>query len=133
MIDPHDVLGVEQGADEKRLLKRYRKVCKMFHPDKHDNDRSAVTIFQLVQKSYNALVKSKEKIQLPIIPYETKDKQEEHKKKENKTEPIVPGTNITENDIRIIGEKINDPWFHPSFSLADFFGDVAVPDKKNKK
>lgn len=150
MVDPHEILGVKQGVDEYKLRKRYKKVCKMYHPDKHDGDASSVAIFHLIQKSYETIKKSQEKIELPMIKNEPNtvrkndrsdriDKKDDAKNhnRDNSTqmntsrsESTIEGTNITENDIRVLSQRLNDPWFQPSFSLSEFFGDVQVPKKK---
>lgn len=131
MLNPYTVLGVEEDVNESDLKKRYKFVSKMIHPDKHAQDKSAVALFQIVKNAYENIKASKKKIELPVL-----DPQLEHTEKSNsqplpKEPVIVPGTNITENDIRILGEQIKDPWFHQDFALTDFFGDVTVPDKKN--
>jgi curved DNA-binding protein CbpA len=35
LSDPYAVLGISVVADEKRILKRYRQVAKMLHPDRY--------------------------------------------------------------------------------------------------
>lgn len=127
-MNPHHLLGVDENIDSDDLKKRYKTVCKMFHPDKHNQDKSAVFVFQLVKDAYDNIKSTRKKINIPKIP-KIAATQPEVKKEES----IVPGTNITENDIRILGEKFQDPWFHPSFNLTEFFGDVSVPDKNTKK
>ena len=129
-MNPHNLLGVHETIEHEHLRKRYKEVCKMFHPDKHNQDKSAVFVFQLVKDAYEKIKESRKKINIPKIPKltETPIKQTPT---EQRPAPIVPGTNITENDIRILGEQLKDPWFHPDFSLTDFFIDVSVPDKKD--
>lgn len=134
MINPHILLGVDEDADDDVVRKRYKTVSKMFHPDKHQNDKSAVAIFQLLREAYDKIKESRKKIVIPKIP---KVEKLSAKKDTPSTpaptpiaNPVVPGTNITENDIRILGEQIKDPWFHQDFSLTDFFGDVAIPEDK---
>ena len=132
MYNPHEILGVEEGDDMTVIKQRFRTVSKMFHPDRHGNDKSAVVVFQLVRSCYDSLKESKKKIVLPVIESET---QQLPKNEQNIPEKssVIPGTNITENDIRILGEKLNDPWFRPEFELTELFGDVNIPDKSKKK
>tara|TARA_B100001741_G_scaffold313747_2_gene321671 strand:- start:3309 stop:3749 length:441 start_codon:yes stop_codon:yes gene_type:complete len=137
-MNPHHLLGVDENVDSDDLKKRYKTVCKMFHPDKHNQDKSSVFVFQLVKEAYENIKTSRKKIHIPKIPKivdgEVKSETAKPEKPEEKKDAsIVPGTNITENDIRILGEQLKDPWFHPSFSLTDFFGDVSVPEKNTKK
>ena len=122
MQNPYEVLGVDESLDEKSLKRRYKQLCKMYHPDKHEGDKTAIYLFQLIQKAYESLKETK--IVLPMM--------ESKKQSPPKSEPVVPGTNISENDIRILGEKLKDPWFHPSFNLTEFFGDVAIPEENKK-
>ena len=137
-MNPHEILGVEEGIDADSLKRRYKILCKMFHPDKHQNDRSAVFFFQLIKKGYESLVSSREKIVIPDVkisksklPSSKQDTKKEEQSGRQK-ERIIPGTNITQNDIRVLSEKLHDPWFQPEFSLTEFFGDVNIPKKKEK-
>jgi curved DNA-binding protein CbpA len=125
MFDPHAILGVEQNADLKEIRRRYKNLCVMYHPDKHNQDKSAVTIFQIIQDAYKSLKESRKRIVLPTL--------EEKVEKSTQEKPILPGTNISEKDLMILGEKLNDPWFTPSFDLTELFGDVTIPDKKREK
>jgi DnaJ-class molecular chaperone len=129
-MNPHHLLGVDENIDHDELKKRYKTVCKMFHPDKHNQDKSAVFVFQLVKDAYDKIKSSRKKINIPKIPTITDTK--EKPVQQTQMPSIVPGTNISENDIRILGEQLKDPWFHPSFNLTDFFGDVSVPEKNKK-
>ena len=35
LVDPYAVIGVPVTADGQRLLKRYRSVAKLLHPDRY--------------------------------------------------------------------------------------------------
>ena len=142
MYNPHEILGVEEGADESTIRKRFKSLSKIYHPDKHNNDPSSIALYQIIRNSYDNLKESKKKIQLPMInsidnnskKREANDlkKRENQENDSNKKDIVVEGTNITENDIRILGEKFKDPWFHPSFELTEFFGDIRIPEKTKK-
>ena len=132
MADPHKLLGVSETASLEEVRRRYKKVSKMFHPDKCDNDRSAVFVFQMVSSAYKTLKEVRNRIELPLTEDSKTKEEETHPPPSTLSNVIVPGTNITENDIRVLGEKIQDPWFNPSFDLTEFFGDVAIPDKGEK-
>lgn len=131
MFNPHEILGVDEGEDFEVIRKRFKTVSKMFHPDKHQNDKSAIVIYQIIKSSYDSLKASKTKIVLPVMDPQITDKTNESQSEPKQS--LVPGTNITENDIRILGEKLNDPWFHPQFDLTDMFGDVNIPKEKKDK
>ncbi len=133
MYNPHEILGVEEGDDMSVIRQRYKMVSKMFHPDKHRNDKSAIAVFQLVKSCYDSLKESKKKIVLPIIDSIDAQPTKPDETISHEKSSVISGTNITENDIRILGERLNDPWFHPEFDLTDLFGDVKIPEKKGKK
>ncbi|OLP16759.1 hypothetical protein BST81_18860 [Leptolyngbya sp. 'hensonii'] len=65
--DPYALLGVSVSADERRILKRYRTVAKILHPDSHDpqNVRGpelAGQIFaRLVNPAYQKLKQEKDR------------------------------------------------------------------------
>ena len=140
MQDPHKILSVPEDIDDSQLKKRYKKLCKLFHPDKLNNDETAVFFFTVIQEAYENIKKSREKFEIPMINSPKRHNNDcnatnmkTKKEKESDKKIIVEGTNITDNDIRILGEKLQDPWFHPSFSLTEMFGDVNIPKKKDKK
>ena len=140
MQDPHQILGVSEDIDDHTLKKRYKRLCKMFHPDKMDNDQTAVVFFTMIQNSYENIKRSRVRIEIPLLdsppknkkPSTQKDTSEDSIEKKPKEDIVIEGTNITNNDIRILGEKLQDPWFHPSFNLTEMFGDVNIPKKKKK-
>lgn len=129
MLNPHEILGVEEGCDMETIKKRFKTVSKMFHPDKHKNDLSAIAIYKIIRSSYDTLKENKSKIVLPVLDPQIEDANTKKPKAGPKDDIVISGTNISENDIRILGEKLNDPWFSPQFDLTDFFGDVKIPDK----
>jgi hypothetical protein len=151
-MNPHEILGVQEGIEADSLKRRYKILSKMFHPDRHQNDKSAVFFFQLIKKSYDSILLSREEIVIPEViisksemqsskqktkkedtkKAERQEKQERQERQEHRNEKIIPGTNITQNDIRVLSEKMHDPWFQPEFSLTEFFGDVSLPKKKDK-
>lgn len=137
MYNPHEILGVEEGDNMSTIKQRFKTVSKIYHPDKHMNDKTAIIIYQIIRNAYDSLKESKKKIVLPVMDPQIVEKKESLSKDDTKAvikqDSIVPGTNITENDIRILGERLNDPWFHPEFELTDFFGDVTIPEKNKKK
>ena len=121
--DHYELLGVSRSATAKDIKKAYRAQVAQYHPDKHEGDKTSIYLFQLIQKAYESLKETK--IVLPMM-------QSKKKQSPPKPEPVVPGTNISENDMRVLGEKLKDPWFHPSFNLTEFFGDVAIPEENTQ-
>jgi curved DNA-binding protein CbpA len=53
--DPYAVLGLSIASDERRVLKRYRSIAKMLHPDalKHASDNEKFFANQLLAKIIN--------------------------------------------------------------------------------
>ena len=126
MFNPHQILGVEESADMSTVKKRFKIVSKMFHPDKHGNDPSAVVIYQIIRSSYDTLKENKSKIVLPVL----EEKIKQHIETPNSS-VADSSSKITENDIKILGEKLLDPWGNPHLNLAEMFGDVNIPKSNN--
>lgn len=61
LTDPYAVLGVSLAADERRILKRYRQVAKVLHPDVHASSSPLIgefanqTLARLVNPAYQRL------------------------------------------------------------------------------
>lgn len=169
MWNPHEVLGIDENVTTEHLKKRYKKLCRLYHPDKHDQDKTSLFMFQLIQKSYQSILKSRENSsgsldveldesnekegkksdqdfvrfvranKINTKPEEKNDelstnlkrKNTQNKQQEHDKSDILKDTNISENDIRVLAQRIKDPWFQPEFSLTEFFGDVSIPDKSS--
>ena len=54
---PYEILGVGVGASEGQIRKKYRKLCKRFHPDLNQGDPQAAENFKEVQSAYEALLR----------------------------------------------------------------------------
>lgn len=59
-LDPYAVLGVSVSADDRRVLKRYRSIAKLLHPDSYITDPSmkelsSQVFARLVNPSYHKL------------------------------------------------------------------------------
>lgn len=53
--DPCEILGVSCDASEKEIRKRYRRLCKQFHPDLNQGDPQAAEIFKEVTWAYETM------------------------------------------------------------------------------
>lgn len=53
--DPCEILGVACDASEKEIRKRYRRLCKQFHPDLNQGDVQAAEIFKEVTWAYETI------------------------------------------------------------------------------
>ena len=80
MLNPHLILGVEEGSDMETIRKRYKQVSKMIHPDKHKNDPSAIVLYQIVRNAYDSLKESSRKITLPVMEPQLEQKESVEKK-----------------------------------------------------
>lgn len=53
--DPCEILGVACDATEREVRKRYRKLCKQFHPDLNQGDPQAAEIFKEITWAYETM------------------------------------------------------------------------------
>lgn len=53
--DYYDILGVERGADEKKLKSAYRKLALKYHPDQNAGDEEAEAMFKEIGEAYAIL------------------------------------------------------------------------------
>lgn len=51
-MNPYQVLGVSQTADEDTIKKAYRKAAKECHPDTHPGDKRAEERFKEIGEAY---------------------------------------------------------------------------------
>lgn len=67
LSDPYSVLGLSVAADDRRVLKRYRNVAKMLHPDSHTTSDAETKMLasqlfaRLVNPAYQKLKQEKER------------------------------------------------------------------------
>lgn len=127
-MNPHEVLGVDESVSDDALRRRLRILSKMFHPDKHQNDKSAVFFFQLIQKSFKSIQESRTKIVIPDVSITPKPSASTPR---HPTEEIDSTSQLSESAIRTLSHRLHDPWFQPEFSLTEFFGDVSIPKEKH--
>lgn len=55
MNDHYSILGVEKNATQAEIKVAYRRLVKLYHPDKNPNNPSAVEKFRLIQEAYDTL------------------------------------------------------------------------------
>ncbi|KAI7847477.1 hypothetical protein BDC45DRAFT_451794 [Circinella umbellata] len=56
--DFYGILNVSKQATEEEIKDAYKKLCRYFHPDKHNNEENkklAETKFQVIQKAYEVI------------------------------------------------------------------------------
>ena len=61
-MNPYQVLGVSQTADEDTIKKAYRKAAKECHPDTHPGDKRAEERFKEIGEAYRILSDKQKRI-----------------------------------------------------------------------
>lgn len=56
MKDYYSILGLEKSATTLEIKSAFRKLAKIYHPDKNPNDPQAKSKFESILKAYNTLV-----------------------------------------------------------------------------
>ena len=55
MLSYYEILQVKKDASSADIKKAYRKLCKILHPDLHNNSKESNTIFNLLHEAYDTL------------------------------------------------------------------------------
>lgn len=55
MLSYYEILQIEENASPTEIKSAYRKMCKILHPDLHNNTREANVIFNLLHEAYETL------------------------------------------------------------------------------
>ena len=61
-MNPYEVLGISEGADEETIKKAYKELVKKYHPDKYVNNPLAdlaAEKMKEINKAYDMLTKKK--------------------------------------------------------------------------
>ncbi|MES2566089.1 MAG: J domain-containing protein [Bacteroidota bacterium] len=56
MADYYSILGLSKNANEIEIKTAFRKLAKVYHPDKNPNDPNAKHLFEVILKAYNTLI-----------------------------------------------------------------------------
>ncbi len=59
--DYYEVLGVDRGCDDQALKNAYRKLAKMYHPDRNPGDQDAEDKFKEATEAYGVLTDSQKR------------------------------------------------------------------------
>lgn len=55
MLSYYEILQINEAATDAEIKKAYRKLCKILHPDLHNNSKEANVIFNLLHEAYETL------------------------------------------------------------------------------
>ena len=117
-MNPYTILGVVDNDSDDRLKRRYRTVCKMYHPDKHANDKTAVALFQIIKDAYEKIKFVRKKIVVGDVEIETESTPQQSSTSQ------TPGSHAKHH---VLGHVRKDPWFHQGFNLVEYFGNDCFP------
>jgi DnaJ-class molecular chaperone len=56
MADYYTILGITKTASDSEIKAAFRKLAKIYHPDKNPNNPNASSVFQQILKAYNTLI-----------------------------------------------------------------------------
>ncbi len=56
MADYYSILGLTKNATDVEIKTAFRKLAKVYHPDKNPHDPNAKTVFEHILKAYNTLI-----------------------------------------------------------------------------
>jgi molecular chaperone DnaJ len=56
MSDYYSILGLTKSANSAEIKAAYRKLVKIYHPDKNPNSYEAVEKFRQIQEAYETLM-----------------------------------------------------------------------------
>lgn len=62
MKNHYDILGVEQSATTKEILKAYRDLAMKYHPDRNFGDEAAAMLFKEIKEAYETLSDSMKRV-----------------------------------------------------------------------
>lgn len=58
VLNPYEILEINENADEKEIKRSYRKLAKKYHPDSNPENKEAEEMFKKVQEAYEELIKN---------------------------------------------------------------------------
>lgn len=86
MTDYYAILGVTKTASDSEIKVAFRKLAKIYHPDKNPNNPNAKTIFEQVLKAYNVLINPHARKRFDYSQSPTNSSQRKHHSPSNKTQ-----------------------------------------------
>lgn len=73
MLSYYEILQVESNASDDEIKKSYRRLCKILHPDVHNNTRESNVIFALLQEAYETISDPKKRKKYNPVDFDHTD------------------------------------------------------------
>ena len=125
-MDLYEILSIQPDANHNDIVKAYRKLAKIYHPDKTTGD---TVKFQQINYAYNILINDTTKIQYNNMKKPTKTKLSRFLDDWfNKRADIKSFFNISDKTINNIMENISIYDFNDVLGL---FNNLKIPTKVN--
>lgn len=93
MADYYSILGLTKNATDIEIKTAFRKLAKIYHPDKNPYDPNAKNVFELILKAYNTLINPHSRkryddlgVAQPARNFQTKNPKQNGQKEWNVTE-----------------------------------------------
>lgn len=86
MSDYYTILGVTKTASDSEIKAAFRKLAKIYHPDKNPNNPNASSTFQQILKAYNTLINPHARRRYDDSHFGTKTHSSTHRQSHSKTQ-----------------------------------------------
>jgi curved DNA-binding protein CbpA len=130
-MELYEILGIQTNATKEQITKAYRKLAKIYHPDKINGNTEK---FQQINYAYNILICDNVKVQYDSMKKPNKNKfikfLEEFFKKQvdSNKEFITKFFNINDNLVNKIIDNID---IYDFSDLLNIFNKTIIPNKTN--
>jgi hypothetical protein len=130
-MDLYDILEIQPNATKDQITKAYRKLAKVYHPDKPNGNTEK---FQQINYAYNILICDNVKVQYDSMKKPNKSKfikflEEWFKKQVDIKTFIQKHFNISDNYINTIIDNID---IYDFSDLLNIFNKTIIPDKVDR-
>lgn len=86
MADYYTILGVTKTASDSEIKGAFRKLAKIYHPDKNPNNPNASSVFQQILKAYNTLINPHSRRRYDDSHFETRAQSTTQRQPNSKTQ-----------------------------------------------
>ena len=56
MLNYYEILGLSNSANAQEIKNAYRKLAKLYHPDKNPDNKNSEEKFKLIKEGYEVLI-----------------------------------------------------------------------------